>query len=388
MKSYAIVTVLTAVMVVSTVAAQDTLRIQSLRSVDLCSGTKRWLIAVSVGTVRFSDSLESFDITIGFDKSILRPTDVLKEGTLSSQMSNGPIMNTTVPGELRIFGFNVARSVAGNSPLVAVAGDYLGTCSEEGVLTLPYAPDFNSEFKKKYSVNTMDRIQTVVNPRVVPSLGCIFEKKNDTATVDVFRKSVLLTVNRTGNGDDMRGAIDVRLEGDTDQVSLYGAVCDNCSITEIFWANRTMRTDYYEVTDPRTTSEAIIWRPILERRDNSIRSTVRLIATVRNRDSCSCIVPGRRDTVEVVFEKAVVGVKESHDDGSCTIQVNDDLIVGKCLHHETKALELYDLYGRRVLAPTTNESQWASLSTTQLSHGVYFATMTCGGGWKQKTIVK
>ena len=161
LKSFVFLTVLTISMVVSTVTAQDTLRIQSLRSVDLCSDKKRWLLAISLGTIRFSDSLESFDITIGYDKSILRPTDVLKEGTLSSQMTNGPTLNTVVPGEMRIFGFNVARSVSGSVPLVAVSGDFLGSCADEGVLNIPYAPDFNTEFKKRFSVTMIDDIVPV-----------------------------------------------------------------------------------------------------------------------------------------------------------------------------------------------------------------------------------
>ena len=90
-------------MAISTVKAQDTLKIESLRTIDVCSDSKRFLISASLGSIRFADSLESFDITIGYDRNVLRPTDVLKEGTLSGQMSNGPTMNIVVPGEMRIF---------------------------------------------------------------------------------------------------------------------------------------------------------------------------------------------------------------------------------------------------------------------------------------------
>ncbi|MBU3678763.1 MAG: hypothetical protein FGM32_04040 [Candidatus Kapabacteria bacterium] len=388
LKSIVCVAVLITSMVVSTVTAQDTLRVQSLRSVDLCSDKRRWLLAVSLGNIRFADSLESFDITIGFNKSIIRPTDVLKEGTLSAQMSNGPTMNTVVPGEMRIFGFNVARSVSGNQPLVAVSGDFLGVCTEVGELSVPYPPDFNTEFKKRYTVNVLDEIQPVWNRRFVPNLGCTFNVQRDSFLVGEIQRTYVSTINRSGNSDDVKGQLGFQIQDDSNTLTYVGSSCDNCDIDSVGFPSSNSVSVYYSIDSATKVNEPIVFRTTLKRWDGGSEGKAKLIATVRNRDTCSCSIPGLLDTVDIVMEKSVVGIESSPDDGSCTIETKEGLIIGKCLHHGMKELELYDLYGNRVLATSKHGNESVVLSTMVLSHGLHFAMMTCGGGWKRKTIVK
>lgn len=388
MKSNVLVAVLITAIVVSTATAQDTLKVQSLRSVDLCSDKKRWLLAVSLGTISFSDSLESFDITIGFDRNVIRPTDVLKEGTLSGQMSNGPTMNTVVPGEMRIFGFNVARSVAGNLPLVAVSGDFVGSCADKAILTLPFAPDFNSEFKRRYTISRIDEIQTVVNRRQLLNLGCSFETQADTFAVGEVSKTYVTTVSRTGNADDMRGVLEYRIISDSGLIQYKESQCDNCLIDSVDRGQEDAVKIYFSVQDSSRSRDNIVFRTTINRRALDITTKAKLIASVSNRDSCSCSVPARRDTVKIVLEKSVVGIESSQDDGSCTIDVRDGVVFGKCLHHGMKELELYDLFGSIVRTTSKHENEWLELSTMYLSHGMYFARMKCDGGWKRKTIVK
>ncbi len=114
--------------------ATDTLTIRSYRVINTCSSEKRWLIDAYIGEVYSSDSLQSFDITIGYDTSLIRPTDGLSQGTLSSQMifsDVSPFFNFRIPGELRVGAFTVNRNVKGNEPLFAVAGDFLGACDDD-----------------------------------------------------------------------------------------------------------------------------------------------------------------------------------------------------------------------------------------------------------------
>lgn len=388
MKNNVLVAVLITSMVVSTVAAQDTIRVQSLRSVDLCSDKKRWLLAVSLGTISFSDSLESFDITIGFDKNVLRPTDVLKEGTLSGQMSNGPTMNNVVPGEMRIFGFNVARSVSGSLPLVAVSGDFVGSCTDIGVLTLPYAPDFNSEFKRRYSLSRIDEIQPLINRRVVATLGCTIESSVDTFRVGETSRTYLTSIGRTGNSDDLKGIIEFRIESDSGMLEYDQSSCKNCLVDSVKLGTFNSTMVYYTVVDSSRSKDPVEFSTTLKRRTFDALAEARIIASVRNSDTCTCTVPGRLDTVRILLEKSVVGVESSQDDGICTIEVRDDLIIGKCLHHGMKELGLFDLFGNTVLTNSKHGNEPVEMSTLDLSHGLYIIAMKCDGGLKRKTIVK
>lgn len=369
---------------VSTVAAQDTLRIQSLRSVDLCSDKKRWLIAVSVGTVRFSDSLESFDITIGFNSKHLRPTDVLKEGTLSAQMSNGPTMNTVTPGEMRIFGFNVARSVAGDVPLVAVAGDFIGSCSDHGDLTLPFPPDFNGEFKKRYSINIVDSVETFTKKRLSSVSGCRFNEDSLVIKDELAGKSTLSVL---GKGADkiVNGRIELLFLGGHEGMSIGTVHEVNCTLDSMI-KTTTGALVYFHANNQDTALPLLVVES--RRESESVTGRYKIETSVYNVDDCSCILPGLRDTIDVAIEKPTVGIGTSYDDGSCTIEVKDDFVIGKCLHHAMEKFEVYNRLGERILASTTNENGWMTVSTMGLSHGLYFAKLKCDGGWKQKTIVK
>ena len=91
----------------------------------LAQDEQRFLITASIGEVYASDSLQSFDITIGYDTSRFRPTDGLSIGTLSEQMKFGdisPFFNFRVPGEMRVGAFTITRNVAGDKPLFADLG--------------------------------------------------------------------------------------------------------------------------------------------------------------------------------------------------------------------------------------------------------------------------
>lgn len=373
-------------MVVSTAKAQDTIRIQSYRTVELCSDKKRWLLAVSLGTVRFADSLESFDITIGFNKNTLRPTDVLKEGTLSSQMSYGPTMNTVVPGEMRIFGFNVARSVAGDFPLVAVAGDFIGSCNEKAQLTLPFAPDFNAEFKRRYTQTVVDEIQTVVKPLKDSTLGCRFESSIDTIHVGKYSKQYPMVISRSGSGDDGKGTVQISLDSKSTNLTVGTVESANCRIDSVVGGKKQLAVHYS--TTNLDVNEPLLFRIEIQRSvaDEYIEGKLRV--SVSSNDTCTCRTAGKQDSIMIYVEKPVVSVNPSNDDGSCTISVVDDMIIGKCHHHGMKELELCNVVGDTVRVISEHESRFMELSMAGISHGIYFARMKCDYLETQKTIVK
>lgn len=371
-------------MMVSTVAAQDTLRIQSLRSVDACANTKRWLLAVSLGKIRFADSLESFDITIGFNNRQLRPTDVLKEGTLSAQMSNGPTMNTVVPGEMRIFGFNVARSVSGDVPLVAVAGDFIGECRDNGAISLPYPPDFNGEFKKRFTVQVVDSISVFITKKADVTKGCRFV--SDSLTFLDNDKSRTSSVSVVDNGSDRikAGFIELKFIGNHAGMSIGDIRGQNCTVDSVV-SNNSGVIVYFGNVMAESPLPQIGFQCL--RKDLSVNGSFKLESRLSTTDECSCTIPSLLDTLTLVVEKPTVGVS-SYDDDSCTIEIKDDLIIGKCLHHGMKELELFDICGTIVQTNSDHDGKWMIASTMILSRGLYFVTMSCAGGWKQKTIVK
>lgn len=388
MKSIAQMIVLIVVTAVSTIKAQDTLQLQSLRTVDVCSGTSRWLITASLGTIRFGDSLESFDITIGYDRNVLRPTDVLKEGTLSAQMSNGPVMNVIVPGELRVFGFNIARSVAGSLPLVAVAGDYIGRCDDNGRLTVPYPPDFNGEFKKRVTVFSSDVVKAVAIAKPNTKAGCRFsskelqlkegeEKTSFTVIVDPFQGS---SRNRIIELRNVQSADSSIYKIDTVQAT------GMCNIDSV--ERNGLRTRVFVSVDSINNLSPISIEVTVARRAIDEVKTVRLVGALKNQDSCSCVDPVLTDTVSIVISPVVSTVQSSFDEHPCTVSVTRDIITGKCDHQRMKKLEVFDLFGRKLREDSEDNSTSADLSTDSLPNGIYMIRMLCGNNQTVKTIVK
>ncbi len=388
MKSYAQMIVLIVMTAFSTIKAQDTLRIQSLRTVDVCSGSKRWLISASLGTIRFSDSLESFDITIGYDRNVLRPTDVLKEGTLSSQMSNGPTMNVIVPGEMRVFGFNIARSVAGNLPLVAVAGEFIGQCDQPGVLTVPYPPDFNGEFKRRVTVFTTDNVQAVALPKPNPAVGCRFSTDSlDLAAAD-DRASFTINVD-SFVGNSSRRVVELRnvIAGDSAAYKVDNVqAISNCTIDSVertgFGTRVFVMVDTVDEGNPSSLLVTISRGTLTEAK------SVRLVGELKNIDSCSCVNPALTDTVVIRIAPVVSTVHTSIDEHPCTVSVSNDRITGECDHQLMKSIDVFDLFGRKLREESTENSTTVCVSSDSLPSGIYFVRMQCGKNQTVKTIVK
>lgn len=371
-------------MAVSTAAAQDTLRIVSYRTIDVCSNDKRWLVAVSLGRINFSDSLQSFDITIGFNPEVLRPTDALKEGTLAGQMSIGPLFNLASPGEIRIAGYNTLRSVGGDFPLIGVAGDFIGTCGEIGRLTLPYPIDFNGEFKRRYLVSQIDSIKAVAIAKTDATKGVRLRQDSvliaDTMVSTTLTADIIGTIPSSGLLVTMSTGID----WDSTAVGQPSVNVVNAHLVEIRRGNRSVSV---LVKNDSTTSlqPYIIYG--IQRRNPTSEGVLTVSVSSVSEDQCSCLQPKLADTATIEINKSIVSSIDSDDDAVCTMVVQNEHIIGKCHHDQIQSIEIKDVVGR-IVAVTTPLDSNGLLSIEDLPHGIFFVSMTCGYGITQKTIVK
>lgn len=353
----------------------------------MCSGSKRWLLSASVGNIRLADSLESFDITIGYDRNVIRPTDVLREGTLSGQMSNGPTMNLMVQGEMRIFGFNVARSVAGDIPLLAVAGDYIGLCGSNSLLSVPYQPDFNAEFKRRYTVNVVEQVAALAIAKQNPLYGCRFTK--DSLVLDSNQVSmeaqIIVDSNSASGGQRV---VEIRELGQQDEKMvdvLEIKVDGQHRIDSTVAVQRTTRVFVSSLGGVPTGP--MILSCFLRRTARNTSASIKLEASLRESDQCTCVIPGLKDTVSITV-LPIVSVQSSFDEHACTFQVESERITGKCDHQKMKTLSVFDLFGRSVRVGSENENPRVEVSISGLPNGLYFVQMLCGNNQTVKSIVK
>ena len=371
MKSLVVVLLVVASAASSLTAASDTLRVISYRVVDMCSSEQRWLIAAYMGPVYNSDSLQSFDITLGYDTSRITPTDGLISGTLADQMKFGdlsPYFRFVVPGEIRAGAFTVTRNVVGDLPLFAVAGTYKGECGDIDTLTLPWNPNsgFNEEFKGFITTFASDSIIAVAEPRDDPSQGPIVlqdsvqfsgRDSTDTATVRVDQQELTESevVDLLWIQDDDLVVIDSVLNVDADSIK-YSLKRDSV------WVYRT-------VGETPTIEYDVIFRSTTESEDTVTRA---LISSSVLTD-CGCVTPTRSDELILRSQHTTTSVDERdvHESTDLLIRHLSDALELQCSHGQPWNVMVVDLTGRRVASTRVEPGTISWLSLSPLPKGTY-----------------
>lgn len=364
---YLLLVVLAVCKAASTLAAEDTLYIRSYQVVDVCSQERRWLLAVDLGRILPSDSLVSFDITIGYDRSKLRPTDVLKEGTLAAGMSYAPFLNTVVPNEMRIAAGNIINTVSGIEPLVAVTGTFLGDCKDVDTLGYPWPATFNSEFKKKFTVIRRDSVKATAIAKADPQVGVHFVDNlvnvgPDKSDFSLAVKGVKLmsdsslyrfTFTCSQGGvtlvglSGVRGVVDVDTVTNGNQFNVTGRVVDG---------NPEFSLKYSLHGESRPDSLAIAVR-------------------TETQGGCSCTRPAMTDTVKVKISPTVS--VPSFDEHLEIVTIHHDVLTIQCDHEEMKTIQIYSTYGQHVQTSVLNTGE-RSVPTSTLANGSYLVRTICG----------
>ncbi len=357
----------------SPLAAQDSMIVRSYRTIDLCTGQKRFTIAPYLGAISATDSLASFDITIGYNPATTRPTDLLTEGTLSANLDFKATMSLIEPGEIRVAGFNILRSLVGDLPVFAVAGTYDGDCGMEDTLGIPWPPEFNEEFKKRVNVFRTDTLRVVVNPQVRPDVGTSFdhdtvEIKGEGKTTEV-ENSILLgsTMESISFAFTLRNT-------DTTKVHIVGCVVENLQEPYTVSHDATQVTvsgRHFGATVPRviTTLRSVTGAEIAS---SSATSTLSIL------DSCTCIKPGLADSITVLCSNPMVSVSSSSDEHNDILVVRNNEAICQCDHEQMNEIRLYDVQYRlhRINAKSGGTS--AKISFSDLPHGFYILVGQCG----------
>jgi hypothetical protein len=354
-------------------AASDTLRVRSYRIINTCSNEQRWLIDAYIGEVFASDSLQSFDITIGYDTSLVTPTDGLSSGTLSAQMPFGefsPFFNFRIPGEMRVGAFTIDRNAKGDLPLFAVAGNFKGQCPDETFFTLPWEATFNEEFKARVSIFLTDTVLTQAVPVLHDSIGIFIDQRIDTipgldstATIQVIRKNshllqslLVRSTLQIGPLQLFRIVAVVNTGADTIEFN-----SDSTTVSFIGQANTL--TDTFSITVRSLT--------------NSIDTSDIITTSLELLDTCGCVDPRGQDTANVFSsEKPTTSVATAfHESTGITTSITDNEVEIQFLHGQPGTVQIFSSIGEKVSAVTSRQDV-VRLSTEQFSKGQYFLVIS------------
>ena len=388
MKSLVVVLLVVLSATSSLTAASDTLRVISYRTVDMCSNEKTWLIAFSIGEVYASDSLQSFDITVGFDTSQITPTDLLISGTLADQMRFGdlsPFMRTAVPGELRVGGFTVTRNVRGDLPLVAVTGSYKGACGDADTFYLAYNPNsgFNGEFKGEITTFISDSIVAVANSIDDPSQGPTWGSDSVLINGRDSTGSILITVDQSRlAGAEIMETISIQDPDLFEIDSILTEGVDSIRISAGRQAARVYRT---------VSSEGVFEYRLQLRSINEAHDTATVVGIQTNMVSdCGCVTPTRTDELFLQSQHTTTSVEQRvvHESTDLTIRYISNTLELQCSHGQPWTVMVVDLVGRIAAQTQVVTGTNSRLSLSPLPKGMYIVYATNGRKSQGMTIAK
>lgn len=355
----------------SGVTAQDTLLLRSYRTIDVCSSERRWLIAPYLGNIRSTDSLASFDITIGFDTSLVRPTDVLTENTLSFGAFYPAQMSLVIPGEMRIAGFNVTRNMVGDKPLFAVAGNYIGTCLDAIAFTFPWPPTFNEEFKKKMTVLTSEQVNITATRKIDKSLGPRFEL--DTVLIDGKDSTNVVETAISFGTNTVKHATLSWLLTDTLAAKINDVTYSGLSVDSVTVTSKSA-VAYVRFQAGQTPTLAVQ----LQNVSSETRATTLLRTTMDVTDTCGCVQSGTNDSMQVVLTNPIVSVSSPVDDSNERLDVAATSITCHCHHGQTNEISVFTIAGERIAVQRVSNATMNTMSIEHLPPGPYIIEGTCG----------
>ncbi len=369
----------------TTAFSQDTLRVRSYRVINTCSNERRFLIDAYMGEIFSSDSLQSFDITIGYDTSLIRPTDGLTVGTLSSQMTFGdvsPFFNFRIPGEMRVGAFTIDRNVRGDQPFFAIAGNFAGECQDKTFFTFPWESTFNEEFRRTIAMEWTDTVLAVATPTENPALGLYAAQPPDT--IRGYDSTTVLTLHRILS-DDLRG------EQIVSTLSILGSTAvviervDISNPDSIVFATDSLSVSIFD----KGLIENDTFYVTVRSRSTAQTVSVQALTQVSTTSQCACTNPAGKDTIVVTAtHEPNVSIKmDSHERAGISIRRHTPGISIQLLHGQPTNIQIHSMYGALLKNFTsTGEDVW--IANEQLPNGPFLITVHSGSSVERRLLLK
>lgn len=358
----------------------DTLAIRSLRTIDVCGTETTALLTINLGEIYFADSLLSFDITLSYDTTYLRPGIALSSGTLSAQLSwmDGPLTNSAIPGEFRVFGASVLTPAKGNLPLVAVTMDAKKLlCGVQTPIGLAYAADFNPEFRRRYEVWQGDTVRFIARQQQQADLGTSFD--GDTIELSGKDNVAMVPIRIVTSATTSRPLQIEVTASDVDKATIDSVVVQGVRGDVDTSGGMAL------LTVPGT--DTIVTGTVYIRQRTADSSVSKLVCRVVP-TTCMCRVPGKVDTLVVTTVNETVSSMGTESNGQAVIDDGPVVIVANGVlrrqddHEYPVSVRIFDVYGREWASATLSPLR-RELSLEELPRGPYVITVGALGRTKR-----
>lgn len=338
--------------------------------IDLCGKEfeRQVVIAPYLGAIKKSDSIVGYEISISYDPKIVRMNQKLFTNTLARFFEYKNMIFDSERGEIVFDGLvdfkGNLRSVAGDLPLFAVAGDFIGKCGEEAKFKVNYYKfyGFNGTIDSTSGItivgNIVEKPNRVLGFKVSDDIRSL--KKDSTIVYEVnLNMGILDSLNywkiKLSADNDSLDIQNIRTSNNVDLLNITKGN-DNSYLLELKVNNSEAPKLFFDVKSFKSDSS------IFNLEFETIETT-----------ECICATTFLNSTI-------VIENLETKKVDTTTSAVEQDissdfyLLNNKIVAMSTLDIEVYNISGVKVDKENCNINE--VYNTEQLAKGIYFIKIT------------
>lgn len=346
--------------------------LSSLYEIDVCDTNKvEVIVDLKIGEIYGTDEFYGFGFEITYNPDKIRFTTPLYVGTMSELFD---LKEVTFPEKGVIRGYAGTFSMnprAGNRPLIAIKGKYIGKCFDTTEIKLSYI-DFTDEFKDsvtEFENTVVKSIDTSTVNRYVEVTG-----KNDSLAVKKDSKDTIVSIGLTHNLSKKIGNMDFNVSFD----NFPKIYCDS------FIVNENLKIDSIIVTN---NGYLLIASVIGEIKDKDIfemkinyenmdidSSTIKVEPIVN--DSCLCIKSYISKNIYLYKVKNdTTSVEDRKENNYYFLADNNNYITYRTENEGLFDINYYNIYGQLIKTHSQLSNKLLQIETVNLINGYYIVVL-------------
>ncbi|MFM8436940.1 MAG: T9SS type A sorting domain-containing protein [Candidatus Kapaibacterium sp.] len=337
--------------------------------VDYCSSDSTFIVIIDCGTLSNADSLLLYDISIRYPATKVSFKQVLYQGTLSENIESKGFGSRDT-GEVRVYGFNVARFLTGAKPLVALLFRHTAVCTDSLRIGFSNLPEFNPEAK----VYIREAKSDVVRFYTTSTSGSLkFQFSNDTIVLKQGVSSFRTVLGWRMSGQGRIRGFSLRLKSSAefqiDSTSCTdGMLVKTSKIADGFF----LRVEGGQNTVPLSDSLNLFLSSTAD-----FTRPVPIIISDFTKDTCSCVVNAAMDSLHVAREMI-----SSVDADDCAVDMASDGDVWEIENRTATGLsaEIFDLAGQVIWKSFVAAQAREALNAGVFARGLYFVRFSTPTG--------
>jgi hypothetical protein len=338
--------------------------------IDLCGKEfqKQVIIAPSIGQILRSDSLYGFEMSISYDPNIVQMSEKYFINTISQLFEFKNVLFDSERGEIVFDGMLStkidATPVAGDMPLVAFGGDFIGACDEVAEFKVKYFYPLDGFRGEVDSLNGLTIAGNIVDK---PSRAIGFDFANDE---QLLKKDSTITIPIDLQLGELKSLDYWKAKISIDADSIDISSIKGSSFVDVRNVTKADANSYFVEFGVDSSVGAKLFIDLHSAKADSalINLTMETVETTE----CACVTRFPSSSYSVSNMKTADSPTDVADDYNAEYELLNGVIVPR--QGVPLNIKVYNVSGMRIDDAVCNINQ--VYDTKQLGFGVYFVKVT------------